>query len=251
MGIIPARRQVKSVPSFYDLNMLVFGLQKTGKTSFYSGDEECVTAACEPGSDFIASRPVNIDSFKTFGEVLKEISMEPFKYSGLVIDTVDVLYDLCFDYVCELEGVKYPPRNDFGKVFNRIKKKWESGIIFAMNQVPVRFITHAETQPIKIKKGSGIVEETERVIQRFHGRKSKFLDATVNCVGYMDTTFSGRRTISFAQNAYVAAGDRTGILEKLGTIELPERADQGFAYVAGLYQEKAESMGFQITHRRK
>ena len=251
MGIIPLRNSVKVVPSFYDLNMVIFGLQKSGKTSFLSGDKDCVTIACEPGSDFVASRPVEVKHFSTFGNVLKEMSVNPLDYSGIVIDTVDALYQLCFDRVCEQRGVRYPPQNDYGRTHFEIAQFWEKSLQCAIDIAPLRFISHSDIVPKTLVEDSGLEKEYQQIIQRFHGKKSRFLDATVNCVGYMSVRASGTRVLSFAHTAYVAGGDRTGILEKLGDIELPKVPSEGFSHVAQLYQEKAQEMGFEVTKRMK
>jgi len=231
--------------------MVIYGIQKVGKTSFVSGDLNSVTVATEPGSDFMAARPVDIRKYDDFIDVLEEVKQHPLEYSGIIVDTVDCLYDLCVDHVCRQLGVNDPGDPGYGKGWRELRKAWEGWLNYGNTFTRYRFISHMEQREIEKVNEHGLTEKIPQLVQRFNGTKARWLDATVNIVGFMTSTKDGKRIITFAQNAHTAAGDRTGILERLGDIELPKQREKGFAHIAELYRKSAEELGYTLTYRRK
>lgn len=248
---IPERRISKLIPCFEDLNMVIYGMQKVGKTSFLSGDVDSVTIAAEPGSDFLAARPVECKKYDDFIDVLEEVKRNHKDFSGVIIDTVDCLYDLCVDHVCRQLGISDPGDSGYGKGWRDLRKTWEGWLNYAISFTRFRFISHMEQRDIDKVNEHGLTEKVTQQVQRFHGTKARWLDASVNIVGYMTSTKEGKRIITFSQDAYTAAGDRTGILERLGPIELPRDGSAGFAHVSALYRKSAEELGYTLTDRRK
>jgi hypothetical protein len=79
-------------------------------------------------------------------------SPEEHTVRTLVIDTLDRAYALCFDYVCQREGMTHPSEKEFGKGWAAVRKEWER-VIQKLNLMSYAlvFVCHEDLKPIKSK----------------------------------------------------------------------------------------------------
>jgi len=256
LGIIPERRQEIIAPPFEELTMLIYGMQGCGKTTFCNGDQNSITIAAEPGSEFVETRAVPTANWDTFLDVVTEakkgLETDPNFCTGVVVDIVDNLFEMCRDYICKQLGISFPgEKKDFGKSWSEISKEWKAWLSYVMRFSNVRFISHMTERTIERTNEHGLMEEITQLLPRFHsGQGAKFLDGVCRMVGYMYVNKSGRHCITFRPNAYNGAKDRTGILKDLSEIVLPEDPKAGFRYVSDLYTKRAKEQGITIKSRR-
>lgn len=254
MGIIPEENDVTYVPPFEELTLMIFGKQGSGKTSFCCGSENTITFACEPGSAFIKTRMVKITNWATFkagvAEAVKLIQQE--KVGGIVIDTIDKLYQKCQDHVCAEAGVEHPQdKKDFGKTFQKVRKEFEKWVTPLMAWGNVRFVAHERGEMIEMEK-NGIRSEVNTLSPSFGGKASDWLAGILSGVGWMTRNREGKCVLTFQQTDAVQAKARLRILADLGVIELPDNRDDQQApmtYIAELYAARAAELGFTIRSR--
>ena len=255
MSLIPPMKEVKSVPPFEELTVLLFGIPGAGKTRFCAGDKENLFCSTEPGQAFVSCRPIEVREWATFRNLVKEIvetrNAGQMDFNAITIDIVDNLYAMCQDYVCKAAGVTHPSeKKDFGKTWGEITKEWQAWVRGLMSLVNVRFISHCKTEEVEVTNEAGLLEEVTRYLPTFSGSKAaQHLDGVVNAMGYFSKNKSNQHILTFKQSATVAAKDRTDILAALGDIVLPG-PDEAWAFVSNAYQEKAKELGFTIQSRR-
>lgn len=111
----------------------VYGEPKIGKTTFASQFPGCWFLATERGHDYIEMRePTTIASwpdFLDFCASIQDIKPKTFgdgtPIQTLVIDTIENLYKMCQDAVCENLGVENPGDLDHGKGWARLSQEFE------------------------------------------------------------------------------------------------------------------------------
>ena len=91
-------------------NLLIYGLPKTGKTSFAFNmwKEKCLILATERGYNYLdGAMALDITKFSDFSKILKQLRDPNVKemFSTVVIDTVDIMEKLAVKYVCDRAGV--------------------------------------------------------------------------------------------------------------------------------------------------
>ena len=92
-------------------NLLIYGLPKTGKTSFAFNmwKEKCLILATERGYNYLdGAMALDITKFSDFSKILKQLKDPNVKeiFTTVVIDTVDIMEKLAVKYVCDRAGVK-------------------------------------------------------------------------------------------------------------------------------------------------
>ena len=248
--------------------MMLFGEPKSGKTKFCAGNPGAFFLATEPGQEFVQARQLYLcedlvlklaaanpeakikypwQAFQAFVRQVyrdkREGMLAKKQITNVVIDIVDNLYAHCLNYVCGLKGIAYPPENDFGKTWKECRDEWETWLRRLMEQVNVTFITHCGQEKVELEAG-GIKKEVTRWQPTFKGNKAaQYLDGVVNAIGHVRKDANGRYTISFKGQPGTAAGDRTGLLEALGDVDL-----QWAAVEAG-YTAKAKELGLEVKSR--
>lgn len=256
MGLIPEYKEVKVVPPFEELTMLLFGIPGVGKTRFCAGDRQNLFISTEPGQQFVATRPIEINDWATFQNLVKEIAETKkageLDFNAVTIDIVDNLYAMCSDAVCKRAGCTHPSeKKDFGKTWGEITKEWQGWMRALMNMVNIRFISHCKTEEIEVAGEGGLLEEVTRYLPTFSGNKAaQHLDGVVNAMGFVTKNKANQHIITFKQSSTVAAKDRTDILSALGDIVLPAPTE-AWGAVSHAYQTKAQELGFTVESMRK
>lgn len=270
VDLVPGTRDKVNVRPFGELTMMLFGEPKSGKTRFCSGNPGAFFLATEPGQEFVQARQLYLCQelldrmqaantnpnvpIKYHWQVFQAFVRQVYKdkrdgtlatkgITNVVIDIVDNLYAHCLNYVCGLKGIQYPPENDFGKTWKECRDEWETWLRRLMEQVNVTFITHCGQEKVELQ-AAGITKEVTRWQPTFKGNKAaQYLDGVVNAIGHVRKDANGRYTISFKGQPSTAAGDRTGLLEALGDVDLQ------WATVEAGYTAKAKELGLEVRSR--
>jgi len=261
LDLIAPRLEKLTVPPFGEITMMLFGEPKAGKTRFASGNPGAFFYSTEPGQDYITSPMLYVDDdvlkakgvryhWQVFQIFVREMYLKKkngmlckYGINNVVIDIVDNLYAQCLTYICGQKNIAYPPENDFGKTWKEIRDEWEAWLRHLMGIVNVTFITHCGETKVEICQG-GLTKEVTRWQPTFKGNKAaQYLDGVVNAVGHVRKDAAGKYTVSFRGAPNTAAGDRTGILDSLGELDL------FWNVVATAYESKARDNGLEVKSR--
>jgi len=155
MTLLPAEKSAPTL-AFENIKGFLYGPPKVGKSTLASElSDDVLILACEPGLGGLTAYSIDIDSWDKFREVGAELAKSPDKFSIVVIDTVDELYRMCTDAVCEQHGVKHPSEAEYGKVWGAITDEFRLrvGKLASLGR-GTWFISHAQEQEIKSRIGT-------------------------------------------------------------------------------------------------
>lgn len=170
---LPSQSEV-NVPSesLCDYNLFFFGEKGAGKTSLAAQFPNSLVFMFERGRRNLPIRQVPrrrengvldpplswqpIDKPTTPFLPLLLAAVEDDSIQTVVIDTIDRMYDACFDYCCWEQGVAHPSAADEGhQIWNRIKQEFEGalGVVQDVGKQLV-LISHAREKEILSRLGS-------------------------------------------------------------------------------------------------
>lgn len=125
MGLI-ATAKSKPKENFEEFLTLIYGKQKIGKSSFCSGLNDPYFLDTENGLNNLDVFKTDIDSWETFKEVYKEFKAKKGKlpFKTLVIDTIDNLWQMCCDYICQQQKINHESELEWGKGYAMIQREF-------------------------------------------------------------------------------------------------------------------------------
>ena len=161
-------------------NLLIYGLPKTGKTSFAFNmwKEKCLILATERGYNYLdGAMALDITKFSDFSKILKQLRDPNVKemFSTVVIDTVDIMEKLAVKYVCNRASVKDLSEVPYGKLYGELDTEIENIILgIAREGYQICFISHAVTKTSM--DDDQITYTTATMSRRINNLVSKFCD---------------------------------------------------------------------------
>jgi len=154
MGILPDK---PSPPSerMADYSWHFYGEPGVGKTTLANQFPSPVFISTEPGTSGMHAAAVPISTWQDMKLVLDALKTEPHKYKTVVLDTVDVAYNLCATHVCESNGWVDVADGDWGRGWRAVDREW-TNMIAQLRALPmcVLFIGHEKREEIMEKMGS-------------------------------------------------------------------------------------------------
>ena len=261
-NLVPKAKTSYPVPPFDELTMILFGKPNAGETWFATGCPNSLVLATEPGQEFTKASVLKLyqhaDPWATLKNMLAEMKemrgeikegkrpLADCPYTSFTVDIVDNLSDCCRDHVCAQDGLKYPPKQDYGATWAKVTREWKKVIGALHSFGNVRFLTHCNVETVEVPAEGGLYEEVDKRIPTFSGGKSaQFLDGIVNATGFIGVDKTGKHVITFNETATIGAKDRTDILCKLGVMP------SSWVEVEKSYNNKAKELGFEIKSIRK
>lgn len=174
-----------------DYSILLYGAKKIGKTSFAGEFDKALFLSTEPGTKALQVYSVDIASWNDFVGYIKTLEKSSKKqFSTVVIDTIDLAYELCLQHVCKMEGWEHPGDEKYGKGWKKVSDTFRSAILrlFHLPHSPgIVFVSHdtekemenddGETyervQPSMPKQALSIIEAACDIIISYQYRKGK------------------------------------------------------------------------------
>ena len=186
---------------------------KIGKTSLIASFPKSLIFSFEPGTNALDGiYKINITSWKDFKLAVKQLANDKVKekFQFLGIDTVDIAFDLCEQYICSTNGVQAIGDIPYGGGWSKLKKEFSK--IFrdiAMMGYGIIFISHAQEKTIK-ENG----EEYSRIIPSCPSIAANIVNKLVDFIIYIGIEYdgpedeTGERYMYFKGNKYMQAGSR-------------------------------------------
>lgn len=125
-------------------SILIYGDKKIGKTTFCAGDpsvrDKTLILATEAGYKHLHGvKAININDWNTFQQVLKELlkdaervrkgQQESLKFTRIAIDTCDLLWTYCVDFVCQLNNCQDLSETENKKGYKQVESIFEKAIL--------------------------------------------------------------------------------------------------------------------------
>ena len=216
--------QIETDPSRYI--MTIYGDPKVGKTTLASQIPDAYFIATEAGQKFVKVFKSEPKDWEDVLEIVNLLSKPGHPYKTCVFDTVNVLYDMCANYVCRKnhwKKVKHISELDYGKGYALVKEEFRFVIQKLTSAgMGIVFLCHSH---VKEETFHGI--KRDRIVPNLNKSARETILDISDIIGRMyagSVEKEGKkepcRYITFQPNQGYEAGDRTGKLEKIEKIVL-------------------------------
>jgi len=168
--------------------VLLYGQPKTGKTTIASKFPDALLCAFETGYlaiPGVRAQPVN--RWSEFKQILKQLDSEQghATFKNIIVDTVDIAYDLCEKYICSSNGVTSVGDLAYGKGYNLAKKEFDE----ALRKIPqmgygLVMISHAQDKTFKDENG----EEYNQIVPTLANQPRLVVDRMSDIILYAHPT---------------------------------------------------------------
>ncbi|MGG3987305.1 ATP-binding protein [Bacillus smithii] len=157
---------------------------KTGKTSNAVKFPKPLLLATEKGYNALSgvmAQPIN--KWADFKKVLKQLK-DPRAhelYETIILDTADILFDLCEKYICQREGVDKIGDIPYGAGYGMLEKEYDE----ALREIPLMdyglvMISHSEDKEFKDENG----ESYNKIVPTLPKRPRKIVLRMADIIGY-------------------------------------------------------------------
>lgn len=112
----------------------------------------------EPGDRALPIRSTAVNDWAEAKAYLQLLEGESPEHETIVVDVVDVAYDMCMKYVCDKLVIDYPRDDDYGASWKAVRREWEGWmrrLLAIPGKAPV-FLSHARFNSITRRDGTKI-----------------------------------------------------------------------------------------------
>ena len=102
-------------------SVYLYGEPKTGKTTWAAQNPDALFLATEPGTEALDVYQIPITRWTELQEALKLLQKQPDKYPAVVVDTIDLAYELCAKHYVAKAGIEHLSDLDYGKGYGAVK----------------------------------------------------------------------------------------------------------------------------------
>lgn len=164
--------------------VLFYGQPKTGKTTIASQFPNSLLLAFETGYlaiPGIMAQPIN--KWSEFKQVLKQLKEDEIhdKFSNIIIDTVDIAYDLCEKFICNQNSVSAINEIPYGQGWSKASKEFDE----ALRSIPqmgygLIMISHSQDKSFVDENG----HEYNQIVPTLANRPRLIVDRMSDIIGY-------------------------------------------------------------------
>ncbi len=231
MSVLPTQR-TPPTQRLEDSMLLLLGGPKIGKTKLAGGFERGLFLATERGQGAVNAYVVSIENWEKLLSVGAELAAGNHSFGPLILDTVDLAFVLCQDYIRRKYNVAYEGDLSYGKGFTLVQDEFRR-VILKLSHLGLGLVLigHCEYETVEGRTGS-----YQRAVPQLKDKARRFICGLADLILHCDIeTAAGadgkpepRRVIRTKPSLYWTAGDRTGIL--------PETLPLDFAALAAAFE---------------
>jgi len=187
-------------------SILLYGGVKIGKTTLAAEFEEPLMLMFEPGAKALAVRQMTIHSWPEYLAILDALEASPDRFRTVVLDTVDIAFVLCQQYVCAHLAIEHPTDLEYGKGWSALRNEFFDGIrrVVVSGRGSI-FIAHEQRSEVRRRGGGSPEHMIETAIT---GQAKAVFDPLVDIWAYYGRNSRGEREIQIVGDTFVAAGHR-------------------------------------------
>lgn len=261
-------QKTKKLMDPHKVNIVLYGPNGIGKTTFVNDCEDCMIIAPEAGQNAIEGYVQSVNTWEEFHDVCVLIKSGSHRYKRIAIDTGPGLYRLCLNHYCKKSGVEHISLAEGGwgrgpDVANNAFLTHIQGL--TMLPYGLIFISHATKQTIKSASSADYIQHTVDLPEREKNPIRSQILGLFDIVFYMTlqrvndpdedenntTDIKYRRVLKVEPSIYYEARDRYRYLPP--TIILPERPENSYntyvnAFIKGRNEKEGQGDG---QHKRQ
>ena len=211
-------------PTLQGTTALIYGERKVGKTSLAVQYPKSFIIGFEVGwhgLNKVKAVPVKdwADFKKNFvkplvkqGQAFLTGKLKEKAYETVIIDTTDIAWDYCYNYICSQEGVTHLDYTENKRGYKMVKQEFLKQVFALLGAgYTVVFTSHAEEKEV-VNSITGVKEK--KIVPTMDKNAFKIIggvvDAIVYCANVTDVEGEVRRVAYFRTNGKFEAGSRWG-----------------------------------------
>jgi hypothetical protein len=205
LGISLPQDYKNPVDSLDQYSILIHGEKKIGKTSFCSKFPDAFFLEFEPGTKGLRHRGEPVPTWEHFVGYLDLLDANPSYARTIIVDTADIAFKRCWDYICAQAGVEHPTdANDFGKTWQAIDAEFARQMSRLLHgSRGVVFTSHTVIREFESYDGGTY----NKLYPNLDKRACPFLLGAVDVIAYYGY-YGNRRLITLEGSSDVEAGHR-------------------------------------------
>lgn len=229
-----------------EYSWLIYGEKKIGKTSLASKFPDALFFMFEPGGKGLEIYQVQINKWEDFKGYVKALKTTD-KYETVVIDTINIAYEMCMAYVGRQHGFEHPSENnDFGQSWKRVSTEFEKVILDLVSTGRgVMFISHAVASEFIRPNGKTF----NKIVPSMASQAQKFVSAFVDIIAYYGY-YGSDRFLTIQGEDTLESGHRIekrflvkDTNEKVHSIPMGNSADEAYQNILTAFVNKQEIKG--------
>jgi len=190
------------VTNILEFTYFIYGDIKIGKTSFSAQFDNALHMMFEPGGKRQKIKQVFPLNWKEVEEYVRLVEARTDYCNTVVVDTVDLMWDMASKFVCEQKGVDYLKDIGFGDGYNITGSLIREALVRLQRGRGLVILSHEKTSPII--EGSSIMYTKASCISTCEKVLGKWCDLT----GRYMLLPTGERVLQIAPSNIMAAGHR-------------------------------------------
>ena len=230
------KEKSQPMPNLSDYSILLYGREKIGKTTFCSQFPDAFFLMFEPGGKALSIYKQDIKSWVDFKKCLNLLS-ESKKFSTLVIDTVDIAYNMCNDFILAKLPIDYPSDENWSKGWKMIHQEFTRGMVKLLNlNRCVIFISHSVEREIKYRSG----DSSHRIMPSMNKTARNILEPMVDIWAYY-LHDNHKRYLQIVGDDDVSAGHRIeNHFEEISKIFMGNSSEESYKNFIDSFENKKE-----------
>jgi adenylate kinase family enzyme len=229
--------------------VLFYGDPKSGKTTTATKFPKSLLLAFEKGYNAlnnVMAQPIN--KWSEFKQVLKQLK-DPnvqSRFETIIVDTVDIAWDLCEKYVLQREGVDKIGDIPFGAGYGMVEKEFDESLrAIPLLDFGLVMISHAEDKEFKDENG----QSYQKIVPTIPKRPRKVVTRMVDIIAYSRTVEDeeGNNTVNLYMRGTTRfeAGSRWKHTPSVIPFEYKALTDA----IAEAIEKQAEEDGIKATNK--
>lgn len=243
VGIVLPQEKNKPPTSLSAYSILLYGAKKIGKTSLCAQFPNALFLSCEPGTTALEVYSQQIETWETFLGTLEALEEGKHTFQTIIVDTVDMAFNQCMDYVCQKAGVVHPhDANDYGKTWKAVTDEFLK-VFLRLIRLPYGLIVTSHDVEKEVEQRDGT--KIDRVQPTMSKQAMGVVEAQVDIIA--NYAFYGRhRVLHLAGSEEMVAGSRVDTHFRTTTGERIKAIAMGNSSVES-YQALNKAFSNQLT----
>jgi hypothetical protein len=240
---LPAKASEPS-ESLGDYTILLYGERKIGKTSLAARFPGAIFLMFEPGGKGLSIRQVSVPDWEHFLGYLELIEKDDL-IETVVVDTADIAYDRCVQYVAKKKVFSHPNDLPYGEGWDAIRKEFTAGMDRLMNSGKGVIVTsHLEIAEFKSRTG----EAYNKYVPSMPKAARKYFSGVTDIIAYYGY-FGKNRLLTIQGDDSIEAGHRaersfiTSQGERVHSIPMGNSADEAYLNLLAAFSNKQLGTG--------
>lgn len=186
-------------------SILIYGEKKIGKTSLAAQFPDTIFLMTEPGGKALRIYQRHVTSWLMFQKFV-ELVCQSEDFKTVVVDTVDIAYDLCLRHVCARLGIDDPGgQDDYGASWRAVRSEFNYWITRLLSSGKgVVMLSHTSHAEVTSRMG----RKFTRIQSSMAKQPREVLDAVVDIWGYYHYGRDDERWLQIEGDELVSAGRR-------------------------------------------